>query len=64
MTSWDVMWLIVIGFVFVAYLMILFNIIGDLFRDHEPVGLGQGGVDGRPDLLPDPDGGRVPRCPG
>ena len=35
MTFWDVVWLIVISFVFVAYLMILFNIVRDLFRDHE-----------------------------
>jgi hypothetical protein len=35
MTFWNVVWFIVISFVFVAYLMILFNIVGDLFRDHE-----------------------------
>jgi hypothetical protein len=35
MTFWNVIWFIVVSFVFVAYLMILFNIIGDLFRDRE-----------------------------
>ena len=32
---WDVMWLILSTFVFVAYLMILFQIVADLFRDGE-----------------------------
>jgi H+/Cl- antiporter ClcA len=35
MTFWDVVWFIVITFAFVAYLMILFSIITDLFRDHQ-----------------------------
>lgn len=33
MSFWNVVWLIVISFAFVAYLMILFMILGDLFRD-------------------------------
>ncbi|MFC7451166.1 SHOCT domain-containing protein [Rhodococcus daqingensis] len=32
---WDFLWLIIITFAFVAYLMLLFSIIGDLFRDHK-----------------------------
>ncbi len=32
---WDFMWLIASAFLFVAYLLILFRIIGDLFRDSE-----------------------------
>ncbi|GAA4481435.1 SHOCT domain-containing protein [Rhodococcus olei] len=32
---WDVLWIILITFAFVAYLMLLFSIIGDLFRDHK-----------------------------
>jgi len=32
---WSFLWLVIWIFVFVAYLMILFQIIGDLFRDHE-----------------------------
>ena len=32
---WDFMWLILSTFVFVAYLMILFQIVADLFRDGE-----------------------------
>ncbi|CRK54502.1 conserved hypothetical protein [Rhodococcus sp. RD6.2] len=34
-TFWDFLWLILITFAFVAYLMLLFSIIGDLFRDHK-----------------------------
>jgi hypothetical protein len=32
---WDVVWLILSTFVFVAYLLVLFQILVDLFRDHE-----------------------------
>jgi ABC-type multidrug transport system fused ATPase/permease subunit len=32
---WDIVWLIVLAFVFVAYLMVLFQIVIDLFRDTE-----------------------------
>jgi len=31
---WDVIWLFFWGFAFVAYLMALFSIVADLFRDH------------------------------
>lgn len=31
---WDVLWIILISFAFIAYLMLLFAIIGDMFRDH------------------------------
>ena len=33
MNFWDFFWLLVWGFVFVMYLMVLFQIIRDLFRD-------------------------------
>jgi hypothetical protein len=33
MSFWDIVWFIIISFAFVAYLMVLFSIIGDLFRD-------------------------------
>lgn len=36
---WDFVWLIVSTFVFVAYLLILFQIIADLFRDPEASGI-------------------------
>ena len=39
MSFWDVVWFIVISFAFMAYLMVLFTIIGDLFRDPEASGL-------------------------
>jgi len=39
MSFWQVVWEIVIVFAFVAYLMVLFSIIGDLFRDHEMSGV-------------------------
>ena len=32
---WDIVWLILSTFVFVAYLLVLFQILLDLFRDHE-----------------------------
>jgi hypothetical protein len=35
MSFWDVMWFIFVSFVFLAYLMMLFQIIGDIFRDRE-----------------------------
>ena len=34
MGFWDFLWLLVWTFFFVMYLMVLFQIIGDLFRDH------------------------------
>ena len=34
MEFWDFFWLLVWSFVFVAYLMVLFQILTDLFRDH------------------------------
>jgi ABC-type multidrug transport system fused ATPase/permease subunit len=33
MSFWDVIWFIIVSFVFLAYLMMLFSIIGDLFGD-------------------------------
>ena len=33
MSFWDIVWFIVISFAFVAYLMVMFSILGDLFRD-------------------------------
>lgn len=35
---WDIVWFIVITFAFVAYLMIMFSILVDLFRDREVSG--------------------------
>ncbi|MBG6225886.1 hypothetical protein IWX63_002469 [Arthrobacter sp. CAN_A2] len=32
---WDFVWFFFWTFAFIAYLMVLFSIIGDLFRDHE-----------------------------
>ncbi|MFF0818015.1 SHOCT domain-containing protein [Rhodococcus sp. NPDC003318] len=37
-TFWDFLWLVLVTFAFVAYLMLLFSIIGDLFRDHKTSG--------------------------
>jgi hypothetical protein len=39
MSFWDIVWFIIISFVFVAYLMMLFSIITDLFRDSETSGV-------------------------
>ena len=33
MSFWDGIWFIIVSFLFIAYLMVLFNIIADLFRD-------------------------------
>ncbi|WP_227982627.1 SHOCT domain-containing protein [Nocardia spumae] len=38
MPVWDVFWLIIMSFAFVAYLILLFSIITDLFRDHTTSG--------------------------
>jgi hypothetical protein len=39
MSFGDVIWFIIISFAFIAYLMVMFSIIMDLFRDHEVSGL-------------------------
>lgn len=38
MSFWDVIWFIIVSFAFVAYLMVMFNIVTDLFRDHSTSG--------------------------
>lgn len=38
MSFWDIVWFIVISFAFIAYLMVMFSIIGDIFRDRETGG--------------------------
>ncbi|QCQ93370.1 SHOCT domain-containing protein [Rhodococcus sp. SGAir0479] len=35
---WDFLWVILVSFAFIAYLMLLFSIITDLFRDHKSSG--------------------------
>jgi hypothetical protein len=35
MSFWDIVWFIFISFAFVAYLMVMFSIISDIFRDRE-----------------------------
>jgi len=37
-TIWDVIWTFFWIFAFIAYLMVIFSIIGDLFRDHTLAG--------------------------
>lgn len=39
MSFWDIVWFIVISFAFVAYLMVMFAVIGDLFRDPKASGI-------------------------
>lgn len=39
MSFWDVLWLIVVSFAFVAYLMVMFSILTDLFRDSDTSGV-------------------------
>jgi len=38
MSFWDIVWFIIISFAFFAYLMIMFRIIIDLFRDKDTSG--------------------------
>jgi len=38
MSFWDIVWFILISFAFMAYLMVMFAIVGDLFRDQEASG--------------------------
>jgi cytochrome c-type biogenesis protein CcmH/NrfG len=38
MSFWDIVWFIFISFAFVAYLMVVFTILTDLFRDRETSG--------------------------
>jgi len=39
MSFWDIIWFIIVSFAFVAYLMVMFSIIADLFRDQSTGGL-------------------------
>lgn len=39
MSFWDILWFICISYLFIAYLMLLFSVFGDLFRDRETSGL-------------------------
>ena len=41
MDFWNVLWLIVVSFAFIAYLMLLWTILTDLFRDHKTSGWGK-----------------------
>ena len=41
MSFWDIVWFIFITWVFVAYLMVMFSIISDIFRDRELSGVGK-----------------------
>ena len=38
MSIWDIVWFIFISFAFVAYLMVVFTILTDLFRDRDTSG--------------------------
>jgi ABC-type transport system involved in multi-copper enzyme maturation permease subunit len=39
MSFWDIVWFIFISFAFVAYLMVMFYILTDLFRDRDTSGV-------------------------
>ena len=39
MSFWDVVWFIFISFAFVAYLMVMFSILSDHFRDRDTSGI-------------------------
>ena len=38
MSFWDIVWFIIFSYAFIAYLMMLFSLLGDLFRDRETSG--------------------------
>ena len=38
MSFWDIVWFIIFSYAFIAYLMMLFSVLGDLFTDHETSG--------------------------
>jgi hypothetical protein len=38
MSFWDIMWFIIFSYAFIAYLIMLFSLVGDLFRDRETSG--------------------------
>jgi hypothetical protein len=42
MSFWEFFWFLIVTYIFIAYLVILFRIVIDLFRDHELSGLGKG----------------------
>jgi hypothetical protein len=39
MTFWEIVWFIFVSFVFIAYLMVMFSIIADIFRDPDASGV-------------------------
>jgi uncharacterized membrane protein YcgQ (UPF0703/DUF1980 family) len=39
MSFWDVLWFIILSYALIAYIMMLFSLIGDLFRDPETSGV-------------------------
>jgi len=39
MSFWDIVWFIIIAYAFMTYLMVLFSVIGDLFRDRSSSGV-------------------------
>jgi Phospholipase_D-nuclease N-terminal/Short C-terminal domain len=41
LSFWDIFWFICISYLFILYLMMMFNIIRDVFRDQEMSGLGK-----------------------
>lgn len=38
MSFWDIVWFIFIAYIFFAYLMVLFSIVADVFRDTDSSG--------------------------
>jgi Phospholipase_D-nuclease N-terminal len=38
MSFWDFMWFIFVSYLFIAYLMVMFHVIGDIFRDRSTGG--------------------------
>ena len=41
MSFWDILWFIIISYIFIAYLMLMFHIFADVFRDKDLSGGGK-----------------------
>ena len=39
MSFWDIIWFIFVAYLFFAYLMVLFSVIGDIFRNRDSSGI-------------------------
>ena len=60
MNFWDFFWLLIWCYILFAYLMLLFHIIGDVFRDRDLGGGAKASMDHRSDRVAVPDRPHLP----